>query len=589
MTFTDPRWLWALLALPLLALFEWRAAGRATRALAQLVGARADHPLLVQRRPGQRLAGAVLRLAALALLIAGAARPEWGREVVRRAATGSDVVLLVDVSASMDARDVAPSRLAEAQREALAVVDHLAGSRIGVVAFAGDAVRLCPLTLDRGAARLTLEALSSATVSQPGTDLGKGLRAAMKLMPAGRREEQAMVLWTDGEDLEAGARAALDEAQGSGIRVFTVGVGTPAGDVVPVMDDEGRTLDVKRDAQGQVVRSQLDEDLLRTIARRTRGAYFAAQRPGGELPRLLGALGTVAHAGRGQRLVERPVARFPLCAALAALLLALDRIRPRRRTERLRRPRSARRRASAAAAPRAAAWLLAAGALLAPHAAQAQSAWSRGDDAYRAGRFAQAESLYDLRLARSGPAAVRLNRAIARARAGRQSDAERELAELGARRDRLGREARYDLGTLKAEQQHDDDALAVLRDALVHDPGDQDARWNYEILLRRRQRGQPPKSPPQKGGQQDQSAGASATPKSGDQGSQQPQQQPAQAPRNAPPPSPSPPTPGAPGQSQRMDRAQADRLLNALQDLARLEQQRRHPVPVTRERRGKDW
>ena len=145
MTFSDPRWLWALVALAPLGLLEAWAAWRAERALGRLVGKRHDHALLAQRRPGQRWMRAALRLATLGLLALGAAGPEWGREVVRRGANGSDVVLMVDVSASMDARDVPPSRLAEARREALAVIDQLTGSRVAVLAFAGDAVRLCPL------------------------------------------------------------------------------------------------------------------------------------------------------------------------------------------------------------------------------------------------------------------------------------------------------------------------------------------------------------------------------------------------------------------------------------------------------------
>ena len=331
MVLTDPRWLWGLAALPLLALLEWRVVRGAARRLIQLAGARQPNPLLAQADPARRVLGALLELGALAALLLGAAGPEWGREVVRRTSSGSDLVLVADVSASMDTRDVPPSRIDEARREALAVLDRVEGSRVGVVAFAGDAVRLCPLTLDRGAARLTLESLSSGSVSDPGTDLGRALALAMRVMPPGRRESQAIVLWTDGEDLEQGARGAIEGLAASGIRVFAVGVGTPGGDVVPVLDDQGRATDVKRDEQGVAIRSRLDEDLLRTIAQRTRGAYFSASRPGGELPRLLGALGSLARGSPGARLTERPVARFPLFGGLAALLLLTDLARRRRR------------------------------------------------------------------------------------------------------------------------------------------------------------------------------------------------------------------------------------------------------------------
>ena len=182
MTFGDPRWLWGLLALPVLLLLEWSAVVRSDRMLRELVGARTDSVLLEQRRAGQRRLSMALRLLALTLLVVGAADPQWGRELVRRGASGSDVVLAIDVSASMDTRDVAPSRLEEARREALAVLDRLEGSRVGLVAFAGDAVRLCPLTLDLGAVRLSLEGLGSGAVSEPGTDLGKALRTAARVL-----------------------------------------------------------------------------------------------------------------------------------------------------------------------------------------------------------------------------------------------------------------------------------------------------------------------------------------------------------------------------------------------------------------------
>jgi len=324
MTFSDPRWLWGLAAVPPLALLHWLVLRRAAERLVRLVGGRVPHPLLAQRAPSRRRLGAALVLGAVASLFVGAAGPEWGHEVVRRSASGSDLVFLIDVSASMDSRDVPPSRLDESRREALAVLDRVAGTRVGVVAFAGDAVRLCPLTLDHGAARLVVESLSSGSVSEPGSDLGRALRMAARVMPGGRREEQAILLWTDGEDLEQGARDAIEPVARSGIRVFAIGVGTRAGDVVPVLDDQGRATDVKRDDKGLAVRSRLDEELLRHLAQRTHGIYLAANRPGGELPRLLGAVGGLARSSRGMRLAEHPVARFPLFAALAAALLLLE-------------------------------------------------------------------------------------------------------------------------------------------------------------------------------------------------------------------------------------------------------------------------
>ncbi len=587
MTFQEPRWLAALLLLPAFAMLEWWAAARSERALAALVGRRTPHPLLAQRRPGFRRYGALLRLAAFACLAIGAAEPEWGRELVRRTATGSDVVLLVDVSASMDARDVAPSRLHETRREALAVIDRLQGSRIGVVAFSGDAVRLCPLTQDASAARLVVESLWSGSVSEPGTDLGRGLALARKVLPTGRRDEQAIVLWTDGEDLERGAAAALADVAASGIRVFTVGVGTPAGDVVPSLDDQGRAVDVKRDEAGNAVRSRLDERLLRDVARRTRGAYFSASRPGGELPRLLSALGTLARSGRGERLVERPVARFPLFASLAALCLALEALRPRRRlTEDERataRPARARGRAVAVAAALALLALLAAFA----SPARAQSNWAKGDRAFRDGRFADAETLYAQRARGKSPLAVRVNLATARALNGKAAQALGELEPVLGVDGREGDAARYNTGTVLGEQRQYREAMERLRATLERNPGDADARWNYEVALRRlieeerRRREQQPQS----GGSSPQPS--PSQPQSSSGGGSQPQPQPGPQPK----PRPGTPPPNAPpqGGSGEMSKSQADQILNALQDLTRADEQRQRRVRVLRERRGKDW
>ena len=466
----------------------------------------------------------------------------------------------------MDTRDVAPSRLEEARREALAALDRLEGSRVGVVAFAGDASRLCPLTLDRSAARLTLESLSSASVSTPGTDLGRALRMAARVMPPGRRDEQAIVLWTDGEDLERGARAALDEIAATGVRVFAVGVGTPSGGEVPVLDEQGRAVDVKREPSGGPVVSRLDESLLRAVARRTHGGYFSASRPGGELPRLLASLGALSRSARGSRLSERPVARFRIFAAVAILLLAFELLRSRRRREA----------ESEAGAPlhsergtAATALLLV---LLAPGQARAQSDWARGDRAFRLGEWAVAESLYARRSRHGGPEEVRVNLASTRAKAGQADLAERELAALAARDTRAGRAAGYNLGTLLGERGELERALAALRAALKRDPGDEDARWNYEVILRRLQQPEEPKHP-RPDPQRQPAGGGGGTPRSQNV---------------APNPAPSP-QPAAAGPGGAMNRAQADRLLDALAGLERSQRERQRKVRATDEKRGRDW
>jgi Ca-activated chloride channel family protein len=423
--------------------------------------------------------------------------------------------------------------------------------------------------------------LSGNSVSEPGSDLGRALRAAGRLLPAGRREEQVIALWTDGEDLEAGARSAADELAETGVRVFTVGVGTPAGDIVPVLDDQGRAVDVKRDEDGTAVRSRLDQEVLRYVARRTRGGYFAASRPGGELPRLMAALGSVSQSARGERLIERPVARFAWCAVAAALLLAFERMHLRRRRAGARvgevgaPTRRRRLTPDAVAAAALLAWIVT---VCAAPSANGQSAWARGDRAFRGGRFHEADSLYSRRLDQKDHPSVRLNRATARALTGAEGRkaALTELEGLAGRDDVAGRESSYNLGTLLGEDQELDRALTTLRRALERHPEDEDARWNYEVLKQRKQqqdeRREPPQQPPP----------------------------PDPKPEGSPPPSPPPPSPGAPQQqpaphssaprpSTGMTRAQAEQILDALHEMQRMEQQRQRRVRVLQERRGRDW
>ncbi|MEK7824084.1 MAG: hypothetical protein AAB290_03475, partial [Candidatus Eisenbacteria bacterium] len=234
----------------------------------------------------------------------------------------------------------------------------------------------------------------------------------------------------------------------------------------------------------------------------------------------------------------------------------------------------------AAARGRAAALLLVGLALASP--ARAQSAWARGDRAFREQRYPAAESLYARRAGRGGPAAVRVNRATAAALGGRGAAAESLLAPLTDAAGPAGPTAAYNLGTLQARRGGFDDALRSLRGALERDPGNGDARYNYELALRRQRerqrRGAPPPSP---GAGTPMPQGAGQDPKPGSP----PPTPPPNAPQAPQPPPQSQPAPGPDG----MDRRTAEQLLGSLGALERLEQQRLRRVRVVRERRGRDW
>ncbi|MCB9771132.1 MAG: VWA domain-containing protein [Candidatus Omnitrophica bacterium] len=203
------------------------------------------------------------------------ARPQWGyemREIKRR---GTDILLVVDVSRSMLTKDVKPSRL---ERTKLAIRDFikkLKGDRVGLIAFAGDAFLSCPLTVDYGGFLLSLEDLSSSTVPRGGTNISAALREVLRQYDITAAKYKAVVIITDGENLEDDPMPIVGIAKEKGIKIFTIGVGTKDGELIQVTDDNGVT-DFLKDSKGNIVKSRLNESLLQEIALATGGVYVRA-------------------------------------------------------------------------------------------------------------------------------------------------------------------------------------------------------------------------------------------------------------------------------------------------------------------------
>ncbi len=212
----------------------------------------------------------VLMVLAVALLIAALARPRWGYhwEDVKR--VGVDIIVGVDVSRSMLAEDISPSRLARARRKLQDFTGMLDGDRIGLVAFAGNSFLQCPLTLDYGAFSMFLEYLSPDMIPVPGTDMAAAIRTATRAFNRQERTSKALILITDGEDHGGDVMRAAQEAGREGIMIFVIGIGTPEGTPVPAIDGKGGFM---QDGSGNLVLSRLDEKTLQKIALETGGAY----------------------------------------------------------------------------------------------------------------------------------------------------------------------------------------------------------------------------------------------------------------------------------------------------------------------------
>lgn len=269
--------LWLTPGLVLLYAHAFRARRRALAALASAEALAGLVPARVQRR---WLLRAVLMSLGLVLLVVAAARPQVGAQLAKVERKGVDVVAAIDTSASMLARDVAPDRLTVARNVVRALISRMRGDRIGIVTFAADAFVYCPLTIDYEAALMFLDALQPQVAGQAGTSLSAALDTAVGALAGAEHQHQQVVIVSDGEDQEGGVEAAAKRAAEKGIKVHTIGVGTPEGAPVPVLDTTGKITGHKRDSAGRVVLTTLKEEPLRTIASTTGGVYVRAQETG---------------------------------------------------------------------------------------------------------------------------------------------------------------------------------------------------------------------------------------------------------------------------------------------------------------------
>ncbi len=217
------------------------------------------------------LYGAALLLFALAL-----AQPQCGSRAELAKRRGIDVVVALDASKSMLARDVLPSRLERAKLELSGLLDELKGDRVAIVVFAGDAFIQCPLTSDYAAAKLFLRAIDPEQMQQGGTDIGGALLLAKQVLENADRgsKDRVVVLLSDGEDLSGQVGPAASALREAEIRVFAVGIGSDTGEPIPIVNKNGEVTGYKKDANGETVLTRLDRAALASLAEATDGELF---------------------------------------------------------------------------------------------------------------------------------------------------------------------------------------------------------------------------------------------------------------------------------------------------------------------------
>ncbi|MCD6418428.1 VWA domain-containing protein [bacterium] len=270
------------LGVPVLILLFWFADAIRRRALEKIGDSALIRRAILQFIPSRRRWKRVFLLLGYSFFVLAAMRPQVGTKLEKVKREGIDIVFALDVSKSMLAEDLKPNRLANAKSEIRAFINHQTSDRVGLVVFAGDAFLACPLTIDYDAFLMFLESVDITSVDAPGTDIARAIDICKQAFTDDKPRYKAIILITDGEQTAPGdpISSAID-AQKSGIRIFTIGVGTPTGAPIPVKDASGNIVGYKKDENGAIVTSHLDGATLTEIAERTGGKYFPA-RPGSE-------------------------------------------------------------------------------------------------------------------------------------------------------------------------------------------------------------------------------------------------------------------------------------------------------------------
>ena len=491
MQFEHPHLLWLLpVAISMLLTFFWWAARAKRELVQQFVAARLLSALTVGVSAKRQRARVILVVAAVALIIIALARPQFGFSWEEARSRGLDIVVAIDTSKSMLATDVAPNRLRRAQLAALDLKRLARTDRLGLVPFAGSAFLQCPLTLDDEAFRQSVEALDVNIIPQGGSAVSEAISAARAAFKEGNDNHKVLVLFTDGEDNEGTALEAAKAAGKDGLRIFTIGVGTANGELLRVTDTQGRSEFIK-DADGNAVKSRLNEALLRDISQETGGFFMLLS--GANTMNVLyeRGLAPLPKSDLASQKVKRHHERYQWLLALAIVLLLAEMFLPERKT--------AKTKAGPAGSPASvnAAKVAALIALfLCP--ALAGAGPGRALKQYQEGRYEKAFEEYQRSL-KSKPDDPRLH-FNAGAAAFQNENYEQALAHLNSalitQEVPLQQRAYYNIGntqfrlgeeTQEAQKKQElwEQAVKSYENALKLDPKDADAEFNRDLVKRK--------------------------------------------------------------------------------------------------------
>lgn len=327
--FANPQYLWLLTLIPAFILLYALAARRRRKRLARFGNPETLAELMPDVSTGRVTLKFILFSAAVSLLVLAAARPQFGSKLREEKAQGVEMMLAVDVSNSMLAEDFEPNRLERTKYAINKLFEGLKQDRVGLIVFAGEPKVQLPITSDYRMAKAFARRIDPSLVSVQGTAIGKALEQALLSFSGdgGENHSRVVILITDGENHDDNALAAADRAAEAGIRIYTIGIGTPEGAPIQI---EGEFI---KDEHGEMVVSKLNEEMLSGIADRTGGAYVRATRQDIGLEQIVRSINEMEQGELSTIRFEEfnEQYQYLLLAALALLLvefLLLDRRNP---------------------------------------------------------------------------------------------------------------------------------------------------------------------------------------------------------------------------------------------------------------------
>jgi len=272
----------------------------------------------------------ILILLGFAFVLFSLMRPQWGARSKLIDIRGTDIIVVLDSSLSMDAKDLPPSRLAKAKHEIGGILDKLESDRVGLVAFAGSAFVQCPLTSDYSALRLFLDALDTNVIVDQGTNISAALDTAIRAFGRDEPSYKLILLFTDGEETVGEPLEAAERASDAGVIVYTVGLGSSSGEPIPVRTGKQNS-EYKRNKDGQVVVSRLDEKTLQKVAKITGGNYFRASGSEREIDTIADIIAGSSKRDLESRLHTQYAERYQLFLLLGVIILSIEGILTDRR------------------------------------------------------------------------------------------------------------------------------------------------------------------------------------------------------------------------------------------------------------------